>query len=153
MSDDKIKSLINIYSKIKTPDEDSIASRKVDIDLIKAIKSLTENREQINKGNISREEKIDLLQKRYTSFKKKNDFKKGGLVKWKTGLKNKSGLEYWDTAIIIDILDTPLYDEEKDSGSPYFKEPLDMVIAFLDSDNDFITLHVDSRRMQPLYNP
>jgi len=37
-----------------------------------------------------------------------------------------------------------------DSGSPYFREPLDIVLGFLNGDGDFITYHFDSRRFAPV---
>lgn len=144
MSDDKLKSLIDLYSKISNSNDNISLSKKPDLELIKA---LMEARARSEKKGISKEERIELLQKRYLAFSKNDGFAIGETVKWKPGLRNKGGLDYEDVAIILDILNKPIFDETKDSGSPYFKEPLDMVIAFLDSDNDFITLYVDSRRL------
>lgn len=145
MSDDKLKSLIDLYSSIKKSDETAIKSMP-SIDVAKLLSS----REASDKYNLSKEEKFELLKMRYAVFLEKNEFCVGGLVKWKAGLINKAGLGYDDIAIVVNVLDEPIFDDDKDSGSPYFKEPLDLVIAFLDADNDFITLHVDSRRVRPV---
>lgn len=149
MSDEKLKSLINIYSKLSDSNENRIVSEKSDLDILKAI---MQSRASSRSSNISKEEKVDLLQKRYDAFTDKKNFSIGDLVMWKPGLRNKGGLAYEDTAIITEIIDPPIFDQDKDSGSPYFREPLDLIIAFLDEDNDFITLHVDSRRLTSACN-
>lgn len=151
MSDDQLKSLINLYSNINKSDKIISKSSKSD-NLDSLVKALIESRNKPEKNNLSKEEKIELLEKRYSAFIDKNTFNPGELVRWKPGLRNKGGLKYDDVAIVVDTLNEPIFDKDKDSGSPYFKEPLDMLIAFLDSDNDFIVLHVDSRRMQPAKN-
>lgn len=142
MSDDKLQSLIDLYSSSRSK-ESSIS--KSDLDSL--IKAWLASRNRSDKSNLSKEEKVELLKKRYSAFSKKESFKSGDLVKWKPGLRNKGGLNYDEFAIVVDVLNEPIFDPKKDSGSPYFKEPLDLVIAFLDTDNDFIVLHVDSRRM------
>ena len=43
-----------------------------------------------------------------------------------------------------------MIDAGNDSGSPYFREPLDIVLGFVDGDGDFITYHFDSRRFAPV---
>jgi len=143
MSDDKLKSLLEIY---KASDNSISKSSKSDLEPL--VRALIASRSKSEKNNLSKEEKIELLEKRYSAFSDKEVFKPGELIKWKPGLRNKGGLKYDDFAIVVDVLQDPIFDTEKDSGSPYFKEPLDMLVAFLDSDNDFIVLHVDSRRMR-----
>ncbi|EDN68535.1 hypothetical protein BGP_4848 [Beggiatoa sp. PS] len=60
------------------------------------------------------------------------DFKIGDIVQWKPGLKNKRRPYQHEPAIVVDILEPPLFDETQDSGSSYFREPLDMVIGIAD---------------------
>lgn len=148
MSDDKLKSLLEIY---KASENSTSKSSKSDLEPL--VRAWLTSRNKSEKNNLSKEEKVELLEKRYTAFSDKEIFKSGELVKWKPGLRNKGGLNYDDFAIVVDVLQEPIFDPEKDSGSPYFKEPLDMLVAFLDSDNDFIVLHVDSRRMQHAESP
>ena len=49
--------------------------------------------------------------------------------------------------------DQPLLDSEQESGSTYYREPLDLVLGVIwDKDpgrGDFVTFHFDSRRFQP----
>lgn len=88
----------------------------------------------------------------YESMKKVNAFHPKQLVRWKQGLKNKSLPEYNEPAIVWEILSSPRFDdtESASAGSPYFHEPLDLVIGILDEDEDFVLFHVDSRRFEPI---
>jgi hypothetical protein len=145
--DDRWKEYLGWLLRRGISHDDNSKSSKSDIDLVAA---LLASRAKSDKSNLSKEEKTELLKRRYSSFVEKKSFVKGCAVKWKPGLRNKGGLEYDEIAVVLDVLEKAIYDENKDSGSAYFKEPLDLVIAFLDADNDFVTLHLDSRRMQPV---
>jgi len=80
-------------------------------------------------------------------FLKSYKFTKGQFVKWKKGLKNKK-LPYEDQpAIVLDVLDKPIYGEY-DPGSPYFREPLDLILG-MGEDDDFLIFHYDKRRFEP----
>jgi hypothetical protein len=92
---------------------------------------------------------IEKLRAAKTSFDKVYHFKPDDLVVWKDGLKNKARPALGEPAIVLDILESPLYDPEKSTGTPYFNEPLDLVLGVLDSDGDFIVFHYDKRRFQP----
>jgi hypothetical protein len=87
----------------------------------------------------------------FESMLKKNSFKPNQLVRWKEGLKNKALPEYNQPAIIWEILSPPLFENPKShmAGSPYFHEPLDMVLGVMDED-EFVLLHYDSRRFEPI---
>lgn len=74
------------------------------------------------------------------------------LVTWKPGLQNKKRPVYNEPVIVIEKKQTVEYDMSDNSGSPYFKEPLDLVAGLLDEEGDFVMLHFDSRRFQP-FNP
>lgn len=76
-------------------------------------------------------------------------FSPGDLVRWKPALKNKRRPEYDVPAIVVEVLDEPVRDREQGAGSAYFREPLDLAIGLLDDDDDFVILHVDSRRIEP----
>jgi hypothetical protein len=90
---------------------------------------------------------ISNLRKLYDSFFNFTDFKKGQLVKWKSGMKNKNFPQENQPAIVIDLLDNPIY-ENNDSSSPYFKEPLDIALAMTDNEGDFIVFYYDKRRFE-----
>lgn len=79
-------------------------------------------------------------------------FRKGQLVRWKAGLKNRSTPAYNEVAVVRDVLADPVFDEceqGKCAGTPYFGEPLTLVLAFLDSDGDFLEFRYDGRRFEP----
>jgi len=94
-----------------------------------------------------------VLQERFRLFDQVHRFNPGDLVTWKPGLKNKHIPRYGQPAVVIARLEQPVYDGEKDSGSCYFHEPLDLLLGMVwDRDpgrGDLITFHYDSRRFQP----
>jgi len=80
-------------------------------------------------------------------------FKIGDIVQWKQSLRNKKRPYQHEPAIVVEILDPPIFDKTQDSGSPYFREPLDMIIGIADHSekDDTISLllfHVDKKRFQ-----
>ena len=78
-----------------------------------------------------------------------HSFKSKQFVRWKEGLQNRSRPAYGEPAIVWQILPQALMDEEKGTGSPYFREPLDMVLGVLGDNGEFILFHYDSRRFEP----
>jgi hypothetical protein len=96
-----------------------------------------------------------MLRERYHQLKEvKHTLRPGMVVTWKPGLKNRRIPAYGKPGIVVSILETPVFDEEE-SGSTYFREPLDIVIGiFLDSGEhrgDFLVFHTSSERYQPWY--
>ena len=91
------------------------------------------------------------LTRSFESMLTKHSFKPGLLVRWKDGLKNKAVPEYNQPAIVWEILPKPLFDNPKahGAGSPYFHEPLDIVLGIMD-EHEFVLLHYDSRRFEPI---
>ena len=75
-------------------------------------------------------------------------FSKGQFIRWKPGLKNKRSPEYGEPAIVIGVLPRPIYESTETSGSPYFMEPLSIIIG-LYLDEDLVEFHVDGRRFEP----
>lgn len=80
-------------------------------------------------------------------FLKSYNFSKGEMVKWKKGLKNRRIPHDNQPAIIVDILDKPIYGDY-DPGNPYFREPLDILLA-IKEDDEFLIFHYDKRRFEP----
>ena len=59
------------------------------------------------------------------------------LVKWKANMRNKTSLDYDVPAVVRKVFEKPLQDNwGQNPSSPYFREPIDMVIGYLDRDGD-----------------
>lgn len=90
---------------------------------------------------------------RYRLFHERHRFAPGDLVAWKAGLKNRRWPRYGRPAVVMEVLPTPILDSDQDSGSPYFHEPLDLVLGLFLEDGpargELVTWHFDSRRLQP----
>jgi len=77
-------------------------------------------------------------------------FAPGDIVFWKSSaLKNKRWPKVNQPGIVLEVLDEPFIDASKDSASAYFREQLDIVVAFFDEDDqdDLLAYHYDSRRL------
>jgi hypothetical protein len=76
----------------------------------------------------------------------RHEFKVGDLVEWKPGLVNKNG----DGPFIVSrVLDEPVMNEGSGAGTPYFREPLDIVLMEINSGGNAYEFHYDSRRFRP----
>lgn len=73
----------------------------------------------------------------------------GMFAVWKTGLKNRRTPDYGVPMVVVEVLAEFTRDAEHGPGSMYYREPLDLVLGFIDDDGDFCTLHYDSRRFEP----
>jgi len=93
---------------------------------------------------------LDLLQQKMNLLLQKHEFESGQIVKWKKGLRNKKFPSEDQEVIVVEVLDNPVLQHETESGTPYFREPLDLVLAMLDEDNDLVIFHYDSRRFEPV---
>jgi hypothetical protein len=77
-------------------------------------------------------------------------FAKGQFVAWKPGLKNRKFPDYGEPAIVTAVLPAPVYDpDEASSASPYFQEPLSIVVG-VHRDDDFLEFRIDGRRFEPI---
>jgi len=77
-------------------------------------------------------------------------FAKGEIVVWKAGLRNKARPDYGEPAIATGVYPSPIYDQtEVSSASPYFHEPLSLVIGVF-YDDDLVEFRVDGGRFEPL---
>ena len=89
--------------------------------------------------------KLNELSDRLDQF---HAFGKGRFVKWKSGLKNRKFPEYGEPAIVTAVLPSPVFDpSEVSSASPYFQEPLSIIIGTY-RDDDFLEFRVDGRRFR-----
>lgn len=73
----------------------------------------------------------------------------GMLAQWKHGMKNRRTPDYGVPMMVVEVLNLPVIDTTFESGSIYFRERLDIVLGFLDEDDEFCLLHYDSRRFEP----
>ena len=73
----------------------------------------------------------------------------GDLAQWKPGMKNRKTPDYGVPMVVVEVLDHPIIDSTFDSGSVYHREPLDVILGFLDDEDSFCMLHYDSRRFEP----
>ncbi|WP_226590260.1 hypothetical protein [Microseira wollei] len=94
------------------------------------------------------EEYIAKLKTACSNFLKQESFQVGQLVKWKENLKNRKIPYKNQPAIVVAVLDDPIISNEQESGSPYFRESLDIVLGVLVDDNTFLTFYYDSRRFE-----
>jgi hypothetical protein len=79
-----------------------------------------------------------------------HNFVKGQFVVWKPGLKNRKSPEYGEPAIVTAVFPFPAIDRSEEStGSPYFQEPLSIVIG-LHREDDLLEFYVDGRRFEPV---
>jgi len=107
------------------------------------VKQLEEADEKYDKNH------TDQLLNLYNEFQFSNKFEKGQIVKWKKGLKNKRLPRENQPAIVIELLDEPIY-SDFNSGTPYFREPLDLLLGFIGMQDDFIIFYYDKRRFEPI---
>lgn len=93
------------------------------------------------------------LRRRYEALMRPTRFEPGMVVRWKPGLRNRRWPHDDQPAIVIEVLSEPILDHSEDPGSPYYREPLDLVLGhFIDrgeARGDFLTFYVDGRRFQP----
>ena len=112
-------------------------------------------RKKLASTPMSREDasrKAKLLSDAYSKITNgaENKLKAGKLAQWKKGLKNKRMPRYGEPAIVLEILAEPVIDEENGGGSSYFREPLNLILGFIDEDDgDFVIFHYDKRRFEP----
>lgn len=89
------------------------------------------------------------LRKLLTVFQKHYDFKPGDIVRWKPSMKNRKRPAYGEPAVVVNVLSDPIHESKEDAGSPYYHEPLTLVLGVIDSDGDLLLFHYDSRRFEP----
>lgn len=62
----------------------------------------------------------------------------GMLAQWKAGMKNRRTPEYEVPMVVVEMLEHPVIDGSFESGSVYFRERLDIVLGFLDEDDELL---------------
>lgn len=119
-------------------------------DVLKAIEKLKliENISKNNNINSNKSIKNSRMQLRelFRRFSDREKFNSGDLVSWKKGLKNRTLPHDGEMAIVIEQLATPVVDNEVSSGSPFFRENLDLIAGVIHDNGDFLVFYYDSRR-------
>jgi len=100
-------------------------------------------------ASIAPDEQAKILKSRYDAFQIRHAFEPGQLVRWKKGFRNREAPKDDEPAIVINSLDVPIFDPELESGSPYFRESLDLQLAVLVQEGVFAIFHFDGRRFEP----
>lgn len=123
-------------------------SREEMADLVKALleQVMKQVNPELDEVELSREESLDRLKTSRVNYEQKNDFKVGDIVVWKHHLKNRRFPKYGQLAIVMEVLKQPIYDDEKNSGSPRFREPLNIRLGIIDSYGEFEIFHYDKNR-------
>lgn len=93
------------------------------------------------------------LVQRFERYNEKHEFKSGDLVMWKPGLKNRKHPEEGAPVVVVEVLPAPVVidgSEVMDSGTPLYREPLDIKLGSIDPRGDeFMVYHYDSHRFMP----
>ena len=111
-----------------------------------------EGEEDLWSSKHSSDELMAALKSNFTRMQTREAFRPGDLVTWKTGMKNRLQPKTGKPAVVMQMLDSPVRDTERDAGSAYFNETLDMVLGIIleegKNKGDFLEWHFDSRRFQ-----
>ena len=76
----------------------------------------------------------------------------GQLAVWKPGLKNYRYPRYGEPAVVVELLEAPLVDPDIRSGSPCYREPLDLLPGVVFGEERLFCVIRADRRFQP-YEP
>jgi len=104
------------------------------------------NRFEIASRMDSAPRRVTQLRDRMELLNNVEHFEVGDIVTFKEGLRNKKHPEPGTAAIVVKVLNEPLYDKASGAGSPYYNEVLTLVIGIIDDDGDFLCFHTDPRR-------
>lgn len=95
-----------------------------------------------------RDEHLRALQRQFATAPAMG-FRPGQIVQWKPGMKNRLIPVYGEPAIVMEVLNPPVFDPNKDlDGTSLYREPLNLVLGIQEADGDFLTFHYDARRFE-----
>lgn len=142
MSTELSEALIRkIAKRIRKPDEKIDENDDIQRYIREASLALRDRRFQ------SREDLIERLTLLRKELLREVDFSDGDIVQWKDGLRNRAYPAYGEPVVVVEILPEPVYGDD-DSGTPQFREPLDLVLGWLDKEGDMVCFHYDKRRFR-----
>lgn len=97
----------------------------------------------------ARQQKMDALRESYQRLQSTDpaQFRPGDLVRWQPRMKDVKWPQYGEAAVVVECLDPPVLEVERESGSPYFRQPATLVLGLL-RDDGFHCWHFDGRRFE-----
>jgi len=98
-------------------------------------------------------ERVESLRILHQRFIERHEFNVGDIIQWKKSLKNRKHPAYNEPVVVVELLAEPIHDATDESGSPYFRERLDIVLGIVDPEGDFLLFHYDQRRFEPAQLP
>lgn len=113
--------------------------------ILQALQALTASS---SSDGLAPRRRLSILRELLEKYSKKTDLKNGDLIKWKAGLKNKKRPDYDEFAMVIEVLEDPVRVDDESSGSPYFREALDIRAALVDEDGELLFYYFDSNRFE-----
>jgi len=131
--------IAEIENFIKSDNSDDISEFK------KKLKKLVTSKKEV----LSPNKKASKLKNSLSEYNREVEFSEGDLITWKEGLKNKRFPKLGEPAIVVEVLDEPIINEEENPSTPYFREVLDIKIGVLeDEGNNLLIIHSDHRRYE-----
>lgn len=118
--------------------------------LLKRVLTAQEEQAGQKKPKLILENEIEVLKGALASFQKKHNFHVGMIVRQKQGCCYINTPSDNRIGIIVEILDSPVFETEQSSASTYFRRPCDMILGYRVLDGEFCLLHVDSRAFEPV---
>lgn len=95
---------------------------------------------------------VEDLKEKYRSLCEETEiFEVGDIIYWKEGLRNR---DVSGPFVVTFVLGFNICDNERNTGSPYYKEQLDIKAACFDAEGLFNEYHFDSRRfthVEPIF--
>jgi len=121
-------------------------------DLLDAIDAAnkTDEHSPPNLEDPSVQQRIEDLKFCLAQLREAEKFSVGDIIRWRPLMCNRRG-GYGEVFIVVDVLDEPIFGADDESGSTYFREPLDIIAGKISGkEGAFITFHYDSRRFTKL---
>ena len=156
---DAMTEILRKINEIEKARGESSKTKNID-SLVKMLEKITDTQsnqsEDIHKSNIDDNnahdygnEYIDKLKLTCQNFLRKESFEVGQIVKWKEGLRNRKFPFNNQPAIVVSVLEKPVISTDYNkSGSPFYLEPLDIILGIIVDDGVFLTFYHDSRRFE-----
>lgn len=97
----------------------------------------------------ARDLKIEALRASYRRMQSTDptQFRPGDLVRWQPNMKYVKWPQYGEAAVVVECLDPPVWDDERDCGSPYFRIPMTLILG-VHHQGGFHCWHFDGRRFE-----
>jgi hypothetical protein len=91
----------------------------------------------------------EALRSAHHSYAQDHTFTPGQIVQWKPRLRNKRLPEYGQPAIVMQVLAEAIINTGEPADSPYYREPLTLVLGMLDGAGDLACFYFDAQRFEP----